>query len=432
MQGGNQPRRAQSRRAAIRGGAVAAGVGALWLVGYFVARRHGVVLPQGHGLPWNRVPELLQLAGTSQLNLEDLSGLDRDLLILGYAALGVAAAASFLAARTRARVRSRATTLAAGAIWFVAGSLPLAVLLPDWNAWRDSVPGLGFGLFVIGGLALASPWLAVAFAWLRLVALILAAPAPSGVTALPPATASDMSFVRIVRLQRVADATRRSLEVRYPSLRPRADVRFRAAPRMSEVAFQGPRALRVWYGDSSLTWSGFGRVSGFRHLPDAVLEYDTNRNWRTVVLEPEAVRLLGLGVAALDSGRVDVGDSLLEASRRAQPRIASQFEGDIAQNEARGEFGRGNLVRADSLNQVYLDWVGRSAEWLGLQAAIEADRGHLREADELTVECLALDPTETYGLRVRRALERVAARAPGPAGGESGGRPVPGSRLPGP
>ena len=45
-----------------------------------------------------------------------------------------------------------------------------------------------------------------------------------------------------------------------------------------------------------------------------------------LVLRPEAIRLNGLAVAALDHGRMAEADSLFRASGRAQPEFAAEFQ----------------------------------------------------------------------------------------------------------
>ena len=169
--------------------------------------------------------------------------------------------------------------------------MPLVFVLPDWNAWRATVASLGLAFALTGWLALVSPSLAGILVALRLAALLLARPAPAVVTSEPPPATSSFSLARITRLQRTVESTRIALLGHTPRLKHHAVVRYWNLPLLSEVGFAGPSALRLWYGDSTLTWTGFGGEEGWSAPRDVLVEYDVGRPWPATVIESRAVAL---------------------------------------------------------------------------------------------------------------------------------------------
>jgi hypothetical protein len=157
------------------------------------------------------------------------------------------------------------------------------------------------------------------------VALLLAQPAPAVVTDRPPPGASSFSFARITRLQRIVESTRRTLLAEVPRLPRQGVVRYGELPRLAEVGFNGANALRAWYQDTTLTWRGFGGQGGVRERTDALLEYEPDRPWPAVLIEPEAFRLYRLAYDAGLAGELAAADSLLAAARRAQRHEALRF-----------------------------------------------------------------------------------------------------------
>jgi hypothetical protein len=390
---------------------LAAAVGGLWFAGYLVARSHGVRMPAPApgAVPLAQIPGLLGRAVTAQLSLEDLREPERGVLVIGYGAVLAFAIAMLYERAARRRLRGAWLALVAAAAWFVFGTLPLVVLLPDWNAWRDSVPGLGFGFAVLGFLAVASPRLTLAFVGLKLVALLSAAPATQHPTPFPAVTTTDMSFLRLTRLQRIADDTRRALVERFPTLPAGADLHYASLPRMAEVGLLGPRAVRTWYGDSTLTWGTFTSAHGFAGPKEVVVAYDTQRRWAATVIEPAALRTFGQGIDAMTSMRLDAADSLLPLSRTLQPRRSDEFESLILANQARIALSRQQYPRADSLINGFMVQVGRCADYYALEAGVFMGRGRLELADQALAACFKLEPRNRLGLVVQDGLARVRA-----------------------
>jgi len=265
------------------------------------------------------------------------------------------------------------------------------------------VPRLGFAFLVTGTLALLSSELALAFTVVRLVALLLAASPDPLVNRDAPKTATDMSFIRIARLQRIVNDTRNALEARYPTLERGADIRYWWAPTMAEVGFLGPNAVRVWYADSTVTWRGYGGRPGAAGV-DAVIEYDLHKQWKVVAIEAEALRLMAEGQFALEGGRLDQVDSLIAAGLVAQKTEAPEYEGAGLLMRASGALTRHDVALADSLCERYGALVGPRSRYYGMKAACSMYAGRLDDAARTVQMCLALDPGDEVGVQVRNAL----------------------------
>jgi len=335
-----------ARGKALAGWLAAAAVpAALWLAGRALAATHGMRLPPGGDLThfaWAHVPEVLIRAVSAQLNLEPIAGPLRMTVGLAYlliAAIGLLVFALDRAAR--ARLANAAPVLAGAAAWFILGAAPFAGLLPDWNGWHVALPGLGLAFVALGALALGRPWLAAAFAGVRLVAL-LALPGSGEVTGEPPATASMLSFERVARLQRVVHSTHDALLARFATLPPGAAVRYWSVPLLSEVGYSDSRALRVWYGDSTLSWRTFGGEAGLDQKVDALVDFNLPAASPAVVIEPAAIALIRTGSLAMRAGRLAEADSLFASALEAQPRIALPFEGAVLRARASIAAARGD------------------------------------------------------------------------------------------
>src|SRR5439155_2786383 len=122
-----------------------------------------------------RLPDLLGRACLAALSAEDLGPDGRPLVALSITALAlVALATAGRDAAARRRVRAVLPLVLAAAAWFVAGAIPLAALLPDWNAWRAWTPTLGFDVAAGAALGAVSPWLAGGLAVIKLSGLLMA------------------------------------------------------------------------------------------------------------------------------------------------------------------------------------------------------------------------------------------------------------------
>ncbi len=378
-----------------------------WAAAYQVALRHGVTLPVERGKAAAGAFSSVWLrGGIAQLNLEALSSDTRWVFLAGYAVLG--ALALGMATRRGATRRLRPTwpILVGSAVWFLAGSAPLVFVLPDWNGWRGSLASMGLGVFLTVLLGSVQNWLAWALVGLRALALLITPPALPTVGDLPPATASDMSFLRLVRLQRVVGSTRRVLLDRYPRLPPGALLRYWHMPRLSIVGFQGSLAPRVWYGDSTISWEAFGgRERGLGSPADAVVEYyHSHRSRPARVVELRAIRLAARGDRALREGRLQQADSLYSAALQAQVPASVPLATTILRAQVVIAYQLKDDARAGSLNRAVANLTGETASYYEMLALLALRRGDRRGATEALRRCLDLNPRHEGGRAIARML----------------------------
>jgi hypothetical protein len=385
---------------------------ALWAWGYAAARAHGVLLPPiaPGTFPIVQLPEVLARALTAALNLEDLAAPARTLLLGGYGALAVAALLRLRAPATRAG-RHRATLLAgAGALWFLLGVLPLTQLMPDWNGWRAWVPTLGLTIGGAAALACLHPALAAAFAGLKLTSLLLAPLALPNVPVATPLTTSQMSYVRLTRLQRALESTRQALQGGYPTLPHGSLVKYWNLPRVTEVGFQGSEAVRVWYRDSTLIWDRFGGVGSIHQKFGALIEYRDDAVDPAAAVERGVFEAFFAGGTAMIAGRVELADSLF-AHSALSTRTRGPLYASLTFNRARIAIGRGDAAGADSLLRLALA-VSQlpDADYWELRARIALLRHDTAGAGEAAQRCLALDPSHASGLAIARVVHELERR----------------------
>ena len=394
--------RTRDRRETALWAGAAAAVAALWMAGYAIARHHGVAMPpRVGGLSLiGRLPRLLLLALTATLNLEEAPSDVYLTVVLGTLAL--IAIAVVLIVRGH-RVRATAKAVGPAALWFAVGIIPLAVLLPDWNAWRAFVPTVGLGFALTALLGAGSSWLAAGFMVLRLVALLNSMAAPAVVWPGPPPTASHMSFPRIARLQRIVESTRREMERVHPRLEPGSSVRYWSLPRMAEVGYMESRALRVWYRDTTLAWARFGGNPGLKTRVDALVEFSKGEPFPAYVIEPDALRLYLAGSAAMMENRYVTGESLMVASGLAHHRNGS-FRGVLARNRAFMAYNQKRYGLADSLALISARINDDDPEAWAMAAATAYAAGDSARAAVAVRRALTIDPQNAFGLRVAKAL----------------------------
>jgi hypothetical protein len=392
--------RTRRAREAMMWTAISGALASVSILGHAAARARGMSLPvSGAGFSWRLWPALIARALAAQLDLEELSGLPRAILIAAW--ITIAVAAVFLATRrdARARLARWKHVLIGAALWFVLAVAPLTALLPDWNGWRTVFPALGLALALIGTLALIAPPLAVAATGLRLIGLCLAPLAPVLIAGDPPASSSQMSFVRLARLERAVESTRRALLARHARLEPHADVRYWGLPQLCEYGFEGSKAVRVWYRDSTIQWTGFGGDSGLTSRIDALVTYDENDPWPARVVEPEALRLLRDGRAALLGHRLAESDSLLTLARRISP-TRGLMPYTLLISSAYAAYQGKDYARADSLARAALDVHKETPDFWALEARIAIARDDPRAAAMAVQRCLRLDPSHADGRRI--------------------------------
>ncbi|OGF21204.1 MAG: hypothetical protein A2V63_00215 [Candidatus Eisenbacteria bacterium RBG_19FT_COMBO_70_11] len=284
-----------------------------------------------------------------------------------------------------------------GLLWWTAGTLPLAGILPNWNAWRSSLPGLGLGVAFAALFARGRAWPVLLLLAVRAGALLLASPAPALVSSQGPPTTSHLSFVRLVRLQRTLEATRTVL---LHEARPARGglVRYWNYPWMSEFAFAGPAAIQVWLGDPTAQWGPFGGATGFQDTTTPVIAFNPDSIRLAVRIHPEAQRLLLLAHQAMRAGRLVEADAQLARALAIQTVPSVRLRAVVLANRSAVRLSLGDLRGADSLHRAGIDAIP-SIEWL-------------REERTLA---LALGDT----VRARRAMmvsRQIEGRTPGTGG----------------
>jgi len=400
--------RTRRARAAVEWVGVSAAVGALWGAGYRIALAHGVRTPLGGGgIPFAAMGTVLVKALGAALDLEELAPETRLAVAWGYVALAVAAALLAARGRVRSALAARAPVMLGGIAWFALGTLPLAWIWPDWNAWRNVTPSLGLGAALTAALGAASPWLAGGLVVLRAAAVLAAPGAPQAAEIRVPQTVTHVSFERLVRLQRIVDSTRAALASRYARLPHGGVVDFWVMPALSEVGYQGSRALRVWYRDSTLVWQSMpGRIDD---APPAAAYVGYNKSSRApaVVLDPAALRSYARAEASLRAGRLAEADSLLGAALEAQRPLAELFCALLAYRRARVAWELGDVARADSLNRQNFDWVGESPEYYVMEARVALAEGRRDQAARAVGRALAIKPGFPEAVALGRELAAV-------------------------
>jgi hypothetical protein len=397
--------RGRDTRETLRWVAVAAAVAMLWAIGYAIAFRHGVVLPHGTGggYPFGQLPGLFGRAVIGAFNLEGLPAMTQHDMAVIHVVLFAAACVLMVRRRVRWRLGERADVLAVALVWFVVGALPLA-LVQDWNAWRDWIPALAFGLAATAALGLVSPWLAGSFVVLRLTGLLLAPTAPLVVSAAAPETVSQMSFPRLARLQRTVESTRRALVPSVPGLHHGARARYWWIPRLTEFGFQGPYAIRVWYGDSTLKWEKFGGADGYNRSSEALVEYVNATPWPALVDEIELVDLIRQARDLMEAKRLHESDSVFAYALQIHRTSVGGLRASIIQNRARVAFNLHDFDRADSLNRICQNLDMADADAWALAARIAMVRDNRTAAADAVRMCLSIDGKHPEGVSIAKAL----------------------------
>jgi tetratricopeptide (TPR) repeat protein len=396
--------RAHGRTGLVRAGLAVAVPVTLWAIGYSVSRAHGVAMPPNGSVAnlFAHLPVLAPRALYAALSLEDV--LDRDAVVTAYVLVLVVAAALLISRDTRRRVRDAWPVLATGVLWFAIGALPLSLLLPDWNAWRLWIPALGLTFAMIVFAGLAWPGLAVAWVFLRAMALLLSPGAITVVTDMPPANASHVSFQQITRLERITDGARRALATHLPNLPPHSIVTYWEIPRLAEFAFQGSRALRVWYGDSTIAWSSFGGEGGLYKNFAGAIEFRHDPKRTATIIDSVAIRRFQLAGQAMMAGRLGTADSILAVAVAAEAADSSRFLGILIHNRAAVALKLGRLDLADAYNRQATD-LGITGEnhWV-LTAQVAAMRGDREGAIAALRHALSYNPKSPEALDLLRQL----------------------------
>jgi hypothetical protein len=324
---------------------------ALALAAVWAAVRFGVLrdsVPPGALSPSvARMLITLRRGIVAQLGLEDLARMFVVAAVAGYA---LALLGAWRTSRAAAATRAQPARWALGGIaWWVAGTLSLAGLGSDWNAWRSCLPSLGLGVAFGSVFTRSGAWPVALFLAVRVGVLLLAPPAPAGVSPDVPATASHMSFIRFVRLQRTAEAVRHLLD-EMPRPPRGVTIRYWNYPRLTEMAFAGPHAVQVWLGDSTARWEPFGEAAGLRDTSAIVVAFDPGGERLAVRLDPDAQRFLLRADDASRVGDLAAADRWLERVLVAQHDPPPRLRALVLRSRFVAHLQMGSYRTADSLH----------------------------------------------------------------------------------
>jgi hypothetical protein len=415
------------RRTRVRWAVASLAVMIAWGIAYVAVRRAvGLTLPHHlennpeiAAIPWaarfgwafwNSLRAIVSLPATP-------AGGER---IVAIAACTLVVAALAVVAFSRA-ARARARTALAwslwGVAWFTAFSAGLTAIYPIWAPYRSAFGAVGVGVTASVLLGAIHPMLLAALVAGRLAAFLASPGVPPLISPLPIESGAFIDFERIVRLQRLMVDTRAALTSRIPDLPPHARVVQHYLPRSVLYAFEGDKAIQLWYRDTTARWVSYSEFAASPLMEvDAIVEYQPHRTPQMALVDPDAMRGL---LRAIDRMRasdwrgaldhLDLADSLQHdstaavflgtvAAKRAVV-LEAQGDWDGAAREAR----RGLNVWPENFDSRYV------------LASVAFRAARLDEAEAQLDTLLAGSPDDRGAAELR---ERVrAARA-------SSGRPI--------
>jgi hypothetical protein len=394
----------------------AAAVVVAWGAGYLaVVRRAGLAwlrdLDPGGVAPWT------ERAGWALAHLaRDAAGFTwaPPIAIAAACTLAAALAACGFLPRARGRLAAAAPWVAWGAAWFGGCALALAETHPGWAEFRSVFPAVGLGVAAAAVLGAIAPALPVLLLAARLATLAMA-PGPTARIERAPA-GPDLDFAELTRLQRIASDTRHALLERARTLPPGTAVGQHHRPLMADHALGGAKAVRVWYGDSTLRWLKWETLAAAPPAEPlaAVVEYQPHRTPQIVIVEPAAMR------AFLEaSERLRAGDeaAALEALDRAERLQADDraavFLGAVAGKRALARLMSDPLPAAAREARVALRRWPDGGDARYVLATVAAIEGRREEARAQIDTLLSLYP---FDESARRLLEEIEAS--GAEGGE--------------
>jgi hypothetical protein len=392
-----------------------------WALAYAWVRGHaGLELP--HGI--ERDPALLSTSAATRFSWAIWNSLRATwslpferghLVTIAVTALGLAAAALALArsAAARSRWRELRGAVVWGGAWAVLSWAALASIFPLWAPNRSQLGSVGFGIAAMGTAHAVHPLLPAAVAATRLALLAVAPGAPARITPEPEDRGAFLDYVKLCRLQRLMRATRQTLRHRFPALPRGSVIGLYTVPLSTEYAYGGPKALQVWYRDTTLDWVSLDTFEVRREIPvRAFVGYEPRRDPQVVLLDGTAVREALAGFDLLEQER---WRESLETLRRAE----------AAQQDPHAVVFRGDLAGRRAYCQVWLgEWDGAERDAAFALAAAPEDVGaryvmalvHARRKDwprtraELDT-LLATNPRHPEGLELRRALDSLRVGA---------------------
>jgi hypothetical protein len=406
----------RTRRQRLRWALATGALLAAWGLVYLAVRRHvGLALPHHLEGPEQlaATPLATRLSwalGNSARAIFDLTRLPGPLDGTVTIAMLVLGGAALLALATkgaaRVRLRARLPWVGWGLGWFLLASATLVAIHPFWAPNRSQFASLGLGVALAVLLEAAHPALLGALVALRLVLLGLSPGPPAAVSLNAVDRGAFMDFERLVRLQRMMALTRGTLQRRFPAPPHHAVFGYQQFPTGAIYAFGGSRALQVWYRDTTLLWLPADSTrTGPARRPLAIAEFEPDGAGRVALIDPEAARLLHVGLAAMREARPDVALADLDRAEAALTDSSARvFRGQLAGKRALVLAGlnRGAEAEQEALRSLALWRAGDDARLM--LALLRARQGRLAEAAALLDTLIALYPDDRDARRLRAEL----------------------------
>ncbi len=330
--------------------------------------------------------------------------------------VGVAIVMFFMRSTARTRLRGALPWTLWGGAWFILGLLPLAATWPDWSGYRGIFAAIGLGISLTALLAAAHPSLAAVLLVARLGMLAVSPGAPARVTVAPQESGALLDFVKLARVQRLVEGTRHALQSRFPTLPPGARVGQHYLPRMTEYAFMGGRALRVWYRDSTLSWVRFEEYSRRPALDlAAIVEYQPDHVPQVALVDPPAMRAL---LDATDAMRradwAAAGAALDRADSLQRDPGALVFRATVSAKRAVCMLSGGDSLSAEHEALTALALWRDNFDSRFVLATVWAPRGMAAEAIAQLDTLLATRPDDRGAYELRERIRAMRPRATGP------------------
>lgn len=392
----------------------AGAIGVVWALAYVWVRKHAhLELP--HGIESNplilRTPLTTRFTWALWNSVRACFSLDLETNHARTIAVAVAAIAVLVLLvvrnpRARARWNALRGWAAWGGAWGLASWLALASIFPLWAPNRSQLGSVGIG---IGAAALAGavhPALPLGITAVRAVMFALAPHTPREITPEAPNRGAFMDYPRLSRLQQIMRAARRAVRERFPTLPHGTTLGTFSFPLSSEYALGGPKAIEMWYGDSTLRWVSFDDFVAHPELPvRALVNYQPRYDPQFVLIDGVAARAQQRGLDALRAGRWnDALETLRRADSLQSDRRAIVFLGDLAgrRSDCLAQLGRWD----DAMREARAA-LAAAPEDVGARyvvAAVDAVQRREREAIAQLDTLLAIAPHDEAALAMRDAL----------------------------
>lgn len=374
--------------ARARWSAAAVAMAIAWATLYFAVCRHaGLTVAQpAQGDPAAAaVPLLTRYAwafwnsARAAFSLSALPGRGDAVVGFGLGAITLGAVIRFAVSRpARSRVAPALPWIGWGLAWYALATVALVAVYPAWAPYRSAFASIGLGVALAALLSAAHPALLGGLVVVRLAALAMSPGPPPDVSLAPEDNGAAFDFPRLVRLERLVSAGRDQMTRRYAELPRGSVVVLENLPRLTEYAFGGDLALRLWYRDTTLRMvrmAGFQRDSTMKAA--AILEYEMEGPVPLALIEPAAMRsLLGAFAAVRRTDWPAVLAGIERADSLQPSRDALGFESALASTRSVAMLGMGDTTSAaaQARQSLSISPHNREARWMLVRLGLASSR----------------------------------------------------------